>query len=90
MQKKGGRKKSIVQKVGGGARVILDVGTRKEEVMRLTIKEEKKSNGRHKEELQYQVDGCRKRKEDTGAVGKERRISEQEEDRGGYRSKRRR
>ena len=89
MQKKGGRKKSIVQKVGG-ARFILDVGTRKEEVMRLTIKEEKKSNGRHKEELQYQVDGCRKRKEDIGAVGKERRISEQEEDRGGYRSKRRR
>ena len=89
MQKKGGRKKSIVQKVGV-ARFILDVGTRKEEVMRLTIKEEKKSNGRHKEELQYQVDGCRKRKEDIGAVGKERRISEQEEDRGGYRSKRRR
>ena len=89
MQKKGGRTKSIVQKVGG-ARFILDVGTRKEEVMRLTIKEEKKSNGRHKEELQYQVDGCRKRKEDIGAVGKERRISEQEEDRGGYRSKRRR
>ena len=89
MQKKGGRKKSIVQKLGG-ARFILDVGTRKEEVMRLTIKEEKKSNGRHKEELQYQVDGCRKRKEDIGAVGKERRISEQEEDRGGYRSKRRR
>ena len=89
MQKKGGRKKSIVQKVGG-ARFILDVGTRKEEVMRLTIKEEKKSNGRHKEELQYQVDGCRKRKEDIGAVGKERRISEQEEDRGGYRSRRRR
>ena len=78
-----------MQKVGG-ARFILDVGTRKEEVMRLTIKEEKKSNGRHKEELQYQVDGCRKRKEDIGAVGKERRISEQEEDRGGYRSKRRR
>ena len=89
MQKKGGRKKSIVQKVGG-ARFILDVGTRKEEVMRLTIKEEKKSNGRHKEELQYQVDGCRKRMEDIGAVGKERRISEQEEDRGGYRSRRKR